>query len=71
MIGPEGGDVVAVHQDASTFVAALEPGAVDVIDTPTLTRVKSIPIEGAVHNTYVTPDGRYVILVRGLTPFRP
>ena len=27
VIGPEGGDVVAVHQDASTFVAALEPGA--------------------------------------------
>jgi quercetin 2,3-dioxygenase len=27
VIGPEGGDVVAVHQDASTYVAALEPGA--------------------------------------------
>src|SRR5439155_18552096 len=26
VIGPEGGDVVAVHQDASTYVAALEPG---------------------------------------------
>jgi len=27
VIGPEGGDVVAVHQDASTYVAALEPRA--------------------------------------------
>jgi redox-sensitive bicupin YhaK (pirin superfamily) len=27
VIGPEGGDVVAIHQDASTYVAALEPGA--------------------------------------------
>jgi quercetin 2,3-dioxygenase len=26
VIGPEGGDVVTVHQDASTFVASLEPG---------------------------------------------
>lgn len=26
VIGPEGGDVLKVHQDASTFVAALEPG---------------------------------------------
>jgi len=26
VIGPEGGDVVKVHQDASTFVASLEPG---------------------------------------------
>src|SRR5438132_308500 len=25
--GPEGGDVGAVHQDAATYVAALEPGA--------------------------------------------
>jgi redox-sensitive bicupin YhaK (pirin superfamily) len=26
VIGPEGGDVVKVHQDASAFVASLEPG---------------------------------------------
>jgi redox-sensitive bicupin YhaK (pirin superfamily) len=26
VIGPEGGDVVAVHQDASVFVASLDPG---------------------------------------------
>jgi redox-sensitive bicupin YhaK (pirin superfamily) len=26
VIGPEGGEVVKVHQDASVFVASLEPG---------------------------------------------
>ncbi|MCP6769792.1 hypothetical protein NL529_33595, partial [Klebsiella pneumoniae] len=40
---------------------ARAPGAVDVIDTTTLTNVKSIPVEGAVHNTYVTPDGKFVV----------
>src|SRR5262249_35933889 len=40
---------------------AVAPGAVDVIDTVSQERVKSIPVKGAVHNTYVTPDGRYVV----------
>src|SRR5258705_9901292 len=40
---------------------AVAPGAVDVIDTATLQRVKSIPVKGAVHNTYVTPDGKFVV----------
>jgi YVTN family beta-propeller protein len=38
-----------------------DPGAVDVIDTTTLARVKSIPTEGGIHNVYVTPDNRYVV----------
>ena len=37
------------------------PGFVDVVDTGSGTRAKSIPVKGAVHNTYVTPDGRYVV----------
>jgi YVTN family beta-propeller protein len=40
---------------------AQAPGAVDVIDTVTLQRVKSINVRGAVHNTYVTPDGKFVV----------
>jgi DNA-binding beta-propeller fold protein YncE len=40
---------------------AQAPGAVDVIDVPTLTNVKSVPVEGSVHNVYVTPDGRYAV----------
>ena len=37
------------------------PGAVDVIDTASLKVVKSIPVKGGIHNTYVTPDGKFVI----------
>src|SRR5438046_8207885 len=40
---------------------AQAPGAVDVIDTVTLQRVKSINVRGNVHNTYVTPDGKFVV----------
>src|SRR5579871_6421541 len=40
---------------------AVAPGAVDVIDTISEERVKTIPVKGAVHNTYVTPDGKYVV----------
>ena len=40
---------------------ARAPGAVDVIDTASLEDVKSIPVKGAVHNTYVTPDGKFVV----------
>ena len=40
---------------------AQAPGAVDVIDTASLTNAKTIPIKGNVHNTYVTPDGNYAV----------
>ena len=40
---------------------AQAPGAVDVIDTASLTNAKTIPIKGNVHNTYVTPDGKYAV----------
>ncbi len=54
---------IAVSKDGSrVFVAiAREPGAVDVIDTATLTRTKSVPVHGRLHNIYVTPDGKYLI----------
>ncbi len=40
---------------------AQAPGAVDVIEVATLTRVKSVPVEGSVHNVYVTPDGKFAV----------
>lgn len=44
------------------FVAiARDPGAVDVIDAASLTRIKSIPVHGRLHNIYVTPDGKFLI----------
>jgi YVTN family beta-propeller protein len=38
-----------------------QPGVLDVIDTASLKRVKSIPVDGSVHNIYVTPDGKYAV----------
>jgi len=37
------------------------PGAVDVIDTTSLTLAKTIPINRSIHNIYVTPDGKYAV----------
>jgi YVTN family beta-propeller protein len=34
---------------------------VDVIDSASLKRVKSIPVDGSVHNVYVTPDGKFAV----------
>ena len=54
---------IAVTKDGSRVVVGIarDPGALDVIDTATLTRTKSIPVNGRLHNVYVTPDGKYVI----------
>jgi len=55
-------NISAGRDGKRVYVAIREgAGAVDVIDTQSLQRIKSIPVKGAVHNTYVTPDGRYVI----------
>src|SRR5215211_5337127 len=40
---------------------ARDPGALDIIDAATLTLKKSIPVNGRLHNVYVTPDGKHVI----------
>jgi YVTN family beta-propeller protein len=54
---------IAISRDGRrVYVAIVEgSGAVDVIDTPSLERVKSIAVKGGVHNTYVTPDDKFVI----------
>jgi YVTN family beta-propeller protein len=54
---------VAVSKDGKRVYVAIVAGAgaVDVIDTTSLTRVKSIRTEGGIHNTYVTPDGNFVL----------
>jgi YVTN family beta-propeller protein len=39
---------------------AQAPGAVDVVDTASMKRIKSIPIKGAVHYAYLTPDAKYI-----------
>ena len=54
---------IAASRDGKRVYVAIreEPGAVDVIDTLALHAGQEHPVKGAVHNTYVTPDGRYVV----------
>jgi YVTN family beta-propeller protein len=40
---------------------ARDPGALDIIDPTTLTRTKSVPVNGRLHNVYVTPDSKYAV----------
>jgi DNA-binding beta-propeller fold protein YncE len=55
---------IAVSKNGDRVVVAIarEPGAVDVIDTKTLTLKKTIPVHGRLHNIYVTPDGKYAVM---------
>jgi YVTN family beta-propeller protein len=54
---------VAVTRDGSrVYVAIMEmPGTIDVIDVASMQKIKSIPVEGAIHNVYVTPDSKYAV----------
>ena len=55
---------IAISKDGRRLYQAIhgEPFGVDVIDTATLANVKRLPLDGMqIHNTYVTPDGKYVI----------
>jgi YVTN family beta-propeller protein len=50
-------------RDGRRVYVAIRDGAggVDVIDTASLQNVKSIATHTAIHNPYVTPDGKYVL----------
>ncbi len=54
---------ISIGRDGRRVYVAIvsEPGAVDVIDTASLQKVKTINLKGPVHNTYVTPDGKFVV----------
>jgi YVTN family beta-propeller protein len=64
---PDGRTVyVAIAQewdDLSAFpqIKAQPNGGVDVIDTVSLEKVKTIALKGGVHDLNVTPDGKYLI----------
>jgi len=51
------------YTDLSEFptIKAQPNGGIDVIDTTTLTNVKTIPIRGGIHDLNVTPDGKFVL----------
>jgi YVTN family beta-propeller protein len=52
-----------VLQDGSRVYVGIRQGsgAVDVIDTASLTNIKSVPVKGEIHNVYVTPEGKHVV----------
>jgi YVTN family beta-propeller protein len=54
---------LAISNDGRRVFVAIRaaPGAVDVIDAKTMKPLKSVAVKGAVHNVYVTPDGKYAI----------
>jgi YVTN family beta-propeller protein len=54
---------IAIGKDGQFVYVGIvsQPGAVEVIDTSSLVRTRSIPTEGGIHNVYVTPDGRFVV----------
>jgi YVTN family beta-propeller protein len=55
---------IAISKDGRRVLVGIRtlPGAVDVIDTTSLARVKTIPVNRSVHNIYVTPDGKYAVV---------
>src|SRR5258705_5161892 len=67
-ITPDGKQIyVAIalnYSDLSDFprVKADATGGVDVIDTVSLQKVKTISMKGGVHDLNVTPDGKYLVV---------
>ena len=54
---------LAITRDGKRVLVGIraQPGSIDVIDTTTLTRTESIPVNGSAHNVYVTPDGKFAV----------
>src|SRR5258707_8203107 len=55
--------IALTYDDYSEFpqIKANPSGGVDVIDTRSLEKVKTIALKGGIHDLNVTPDGKYVI----------
>jgi YVTN family beta-propeller protein len=56
--------IALTYDDLTDFprVKANPTGGVDVIDTQSLTNIKTISMTGGVHDLNMTPDGKYVIV---------
>jgi YVTN family beta-propeller protein len=54
---------LSITKDGTRLFIAIvtAPGAIDVVDTESLKVIKSIPTKGGMHNTFATPDGKYII----------
>jgi len=55
--------IALTYDDLSDFpqIKANASGGVDVIDTTSLTNIKTIALRGGIHDLNVTPDGKYVV----------
>jgi len=54
---------IFINRDGTRVYVAIvsAPGAIDVIDTVAMEKVKTIATKGGMHNVYLTPDGKYLI----------
>jgi YVTN family beta-propeller protein len=54
---------IAISKDGRRLFVGIvaDPGAVEVVDTASLKSIKSVALKGGVHNTYTTPDGKFVV----------
>jgi YVTN family beta-propeller protein len=54
---------IAITSDGSRVAVAIRggAGALDLIETASMSLIKSIPVKGALHNVYITPDDKYAV----------
>lgn len=54
---------ITVTKDGRRVLVGIRtmPGAIDVIDSTSLTLEKTLPVNRSIHNIYVTPDGKYAV----------
>lgn len=54
---------IAVTRDGGRVLVCIrsEPGGLDMVDTTSLERLKSIPVRTGLHNAIVSPDGKYAV----------
>jgi len=64
--------ITLTWNDLSAFpeIKAAPSGGIDVIDAASLTKVKTIPIKGGIHDLNISPDGKYLVAggARGAKP---
>jgi YVTN family beta-propeller protein len=54
---------IAITKDGARVLVCIrsDPSALDVVDTTSLQKVKSVPMKDGLHNVVVTPDGKYAV----------
>ncbi len=54
---------LAVSKDGARVVICIaeDNGGLDIVDTRAMKLAKTIPLQGRMHNVYVTPDGKYAV----------